>query len=715
MPSVHAVVGAPWAEGSLVHGGAVALSWRDGVTLHAGMSGYTPGESPEGSVPAYPVAPSMLEIAARKTYRSVHTITVKDLRDDAPLDVTNLSIATDEDSVFWTLRGSGPGPMFDKLMAGAQPAQVEVTIDGMVWNFAIDTLTRSRGELGATTVSFTGRSITVAASSPYQIDSNWTNDGVTTAAQTAAIANLYTGLEVVWRIEDWLIPDQIFSFTGTPLGVVRRLAEAVGAIVVSDRAAYRVTVMPRYPVMPNAWPVTPPDVQIALDAIQAETFERADRPEYDGVYVSGQQGGVVGFVRLDGRAGAVLHPLVTDLLLTEDPALRQRGEAILGASGGQARMSETLPVLTGPSEPGVLDLNQLVRVLDPAGAWHGLVRSVAVSASDLASDPRVRQVVGLERHTKLIEGTYVSPGAEPPEPFRFVGPIPDQEMVEGEAFTLDLSGYWVGGTGPVTLSMRSGTLPAGLALDGTARSISGVPLTSTTVSGVALRGTDAEANMADSNEFAFTASEVSGATVVELRTAPSPAEGADLQYQSAYATWLGGAGDGGIAYWVSSPGFSAASATYSEPKGGPYSGYTKVAFGAAGETNYTADASPGTGKMVEFKIEAGFAGRVVVGVWHTTAGKDVAQSVLTNVGNSFYYDSAGFTRWPNLEAAPTQPEEAPEFGAGDVIGVVVKSTVLNQPQVAFFKNGTLVSESVAGYMFFAYDSGSINYFASVAA
>jgi hypothetical protein len=408
MPSVHATVGAPWAEGSVLHAGAVVMPWGDGATVHAGMSGYTPGPPPDGGVPTHPTAPVPREIAARQTYKTAHVVTVTDLRDDTPLDVLDLSIATDEDSVFWTVRGSGPGSLFDKLVAGEQPAQIEVTIDGQVWRFAIDTLSRSR-EFGATTASFAGRSLTVAASAPYEVDSNWVNDGVTTAAQTAAIANIYTGLEVVWKIDDWIIPDKIFSFSGTPLGVVRRLAEAVGAIVVSDRSEFRVTVSPRYPILPNEWPVSPPDVQIALDAVQAETYERADRPEYDGVYVSGQQGGVVGFVRLEGRAGATLHPLVTDLLLTEEPALRQRGAAILGASGGQARVSLTLPVLTGENEPGVLDLSQLVRVFDPAGTWYGLARSISVTVSSVGADPRVRQVVVLERHTKSMEGTYVPP------------------------------------------------------------------------------------------------------------------------------------------------------------------------------------------------------------------------------------------------------------------------------------------------------------------
>ena len=500
MLSVHVVVGSPWAEGASLISGGVALPWRDGATVHAGMSAYVPGAPAAGGTPTAPVPRIVLEIAPQQTYSAVHAIACKDLRDGASLDVFDLAISTDEDSVFWTLRASGAGSLYAKLTTGDQPAQIEVTIDGMVWRFAVDTVSRSR-EFGADSVSFAGRSLTVAAADPYEVESNWVSDGDTTAAQTAAIANLYTGLGVVWALDDWIIPAKIFSYAGTPLGVVRRLAEAVGAIVSSDRADYSVTVSPRYPILPNEWPVSPVDVQIAWGAVQAEAFERTDRPEYDGVYVAGQQGGVVGFVRWAGRAGALLHPMVTDLLLTEHPALRQRGTAILGASGSQARVSLTLPVLTGANEPGVLDLGQLARVLDPDGTWFGLVRSVSVSAASLDRDPRVRQVVVLERHTNLLSGTYGSPGATPASPLAFAGPIPDLSAAEGDAFSVDLAGYWTGGTGPYILSMRSGSLPAGLSLAGTV--LSGTPSSAGTVAGLALRATDAEAQMADSNVFEF--------------------------------------------------------------------------------------------------------------------------------------------------------------------------------------------------------------------
>lgn len=506
MPSVHAVVDAPWADGSTLHAGSVGLPWGDGSTVHATPSAYTPGAPPGGGTPTGPTAGvARYTIPSRATYDVPHTTAVTDLRDNTALDVESLTVSIDADSAMWTLRAAGGESLYAKLTTGVQPAGVEVDIDGEAWVFVIDTVSRSR-TFGDSQVSVSGRSLAIAAGSPYEADQNWVNDGPTTGAQIAAMANLYTGLSVSWEIEDWSVPDRVFSYSGTPLSVVLRVAEAVGAVVQAHRTEYGVRVLPRYALCPNKWATVAPDVEIAFDAVLSESFERADIPEYTGVYMSGQQQGAVGFAKLAGTSGSNLHPLITDLLLTDEPALRMRGMAVLGASGGQARVSLGLPLLTGAGEPGVLSVGQLVRVLDPEGTWHGLVRSVSVSAQL----PVITQTVVLERHTRGVGGSVVESTA-PPNPLVFAGPLPDQGVGVGVAFSWNISGYWSGGTLPYTWSMRSGTLPTGLTLDPETGVISG-----TVVAGgggappegfpatLAFRATDAGFGMADSNEVDLT-------------------------------------------------------------------------------------------------------------------------------------------------------------------------------------------------------------------
>lgn len=385
----------------------VSTAWRDGVRLWAAPSGYTLPSVPPGGVVANPAPPSAAttSIPARSSYHVVHTMSAVDQRDSSPIDLVDVSISTDVDSVVWSLRATAAGgaETFNQLTSGDPPVILSVNLSGIEWAFVIDSVSRSRAH-NADQVSLTGRSVTAACGTPFQPETNWTNNGATTGAQLAALSNLYTGVSVEWGVTDWIIPDQVFSFSGTPMAVVKRVAEAVGAVVTSHQTLPLLYVRPRYPTMPNAWIAGAPEVDIAFEAVVTESFERADQPEYTGAYLSGQQAGALGFVQLDGTNGGTLHPLVTDLLLTEGPAIRQRGESILGASGEQARVTLALPVLQGVGEPGVLSLGQIAQVRDPSSNWRGMVRAVSVTARHGS----MSQSVTFERHTRLIEGTVVT-------------------------------------------------------------------------------------------------------------------------------------------------------------------------------------------------------------------------------------------------------------------------------------------------------------------
>jgi hypothetical protein len=320
-------------------------------------------------------------------------------------------------------------------------------------------------------------------------------DGDTSAAQIAASANLVTGLEVVWGVTDWPIPDRVFSHVGTPLSVVKRLADSIGAMAKSDRFGYSVRVLPRYSVLANELASTPPDVEIAAEAILTESFERIDRPDYDGVYCMGQQQGAFAFVRLAGTSGANQAPLVTDALLTDNDACSQRGMAVLGSSGQRQRHSLTLPVLSGSGEPGVLDVGMLVRVVEPGITWYGVVRGVAVT---LAA-PTARQVIQVERHTRLLAGTTIDP-TPAGSPLRFSGTIADIAPATGAAVSVSLAPFWSLGVPPYVWSIRSGALPAWLALNTVTGALTGTaPGSAVSPAPVAFRATDAINSTEDSN------------------------------------------------------------------------------------------------------------------------------------------------------------------------------------------------------------------------
>lgn len=410
MPDVAGSTGLAWGPSTGVISPGLDILWGF-ATLVTSIGGtFTPHTPPPGSTPTAPNTDADFVIGASPIYRVVHNVTITDLRDDTPVEFESMNLSCDAGAVCWTLSASGDASLFARFTNGELPV-VEIVIDGNVWHFIIEGIRRSRG-FQASGVEVTGRSLTIYAGEPYQFPENWVNAGPATAQQIMAQAQIYSGLEIDWQVEDWLVPDRAWSFSGTPLAVVQRVAESIGAVLRSDRVENRISVLPRYRLLPNEWREAVPDVEIHLDAHMADSWERADRPAYNGVFVSGRVDGGTAFVYLSGTSGERLAPMVTDDLLTETPALRQRGEAVLGAGGPQANVRITLPVLDGPTFPGVFEINWLCRIVEPGKTWYGVVRAVSVDVGF----PSVTQTITLEHHTADITGTVVNIPAPPPPP-----------------------------------------------------------------------------------------------------------------------------------------------------------------------------------------------------------------------------------------------------------------------------------------------------------
>lgn len=337
--------------------------------------------------------PAQYVIPIRRVYMAVHEIECVRLPDLVPVPLLSASIAADADSFGWTLQASGPVALLDLLSpAAGEPARIRLMLDGIAWVFVVEGLRRDR-RFAQTRVQITGRSLTALLGDPYSASMTWLNTQARTARQLVEDALQYTGVTLDWAVTDWLVSEGAWSFSGTPLAAVLRVAESIGAVVQSHPSDTELIVLPRYPLPPWEWDQAVPDVQLPLASVITDGLERVDSPAYNGVYVSGESQGVLGFVRRTGTAGDRLAPMVTDALITHADAARQRGTAILGAAGPRARVSVTLPVLTGGSLPGVLRVGQLVEAVEPGETWRGLVRGVGVQVGL----PRVRQTVTLER------------------------------------------------------------------------------------------------------------------------------------------------------------------------------------------------------------------------------------------------------------------------------------------------------------------------------
>jgi hypothetical protein len=342
----------------------------------------TPQPTPHYVIPLLPV------------YMQVHHLTAHLLPGMDPVPLTDLTMAADDDGYGWSLTASGPEHLMDQLapVAGL-PAQVQVVINGMAFVFAITSTARSRS-FERKRVAVQGVSVTALLGAPYMPQQSWLSTAPATAQQLAVQALEFTGVGLDWQIADWLVPAGAWSYQGTPLQAVLRVAESVGAVVRSHPTAAQLIVAPRYPVLPWHWADATPDVQMPAAVIATDELRPEPRADYNAIYVTGGSvGGVQGHVVRTLSARDKLAPAVQDDLITHADAARLRGQWALAASGNKLLHTISMPVLTGGTNPGIVRPGQLLEVVDTDGTWRGLVRGVNVSATL----PRVRQQLTVER------------------------------------------------------------------------------------------------------------------------------------------------------------------------------------------------------------------------------------------------------------------------------------------------------------------------------
>lgn len=341
-----------------------------------------------------PEPSAQYRIPVLRIYMQVHTLTAHLLPSMEPVQLLDATISTNDDSFCWSLSASGPEHLMEQLApADGLPARLQVSIDGIPFVFAVMSTPRSRA-FAKHRVKVEGLSVTTLLADPYMPCQVWTPTAAMTAQQLAMQALEFTGVGLDWQITDWQVPAGAFSFQGTPLQAVQRVAASVNAVVRSHRTAEQLIIAPRYPVLPWEWADATPDVHMPPDVIVTDDLKPEPRAEYNAVYVTGGPvGGVQGHVVRALSARDKLAPQIQDDLITHADAARMRGSWELAASGNKLLHTINMPVLTGGTNPGVLQPGQLLEVPDLDGTWRGLVRSVSVSAAL----PKVRQQVTVER------------------------------------------------------------------------------------------------------------------------------------------------------------------------------------------------------------------------------------------------------------------------------------------------------------------------------
>ncbi|SHH33165.1 hypothetical protein [Desulfofustis glycolicus] len=334
---------------------------------------------------------------AAKVYVMIHTAYLTRVADGAPIDTTSLTLSTDWDSVCWSLRAAIGSDahlaLLEPTVAG--PIAVDAEINGHTWRLQVDRTTASRAFTGKSR-SIEGRSVSAQLGAPAAEIRTYTENQQRTAVQLMEQELQGTGWSIDMDATDWLVPAGALSYRDqTPLAVIKSIADAAGAMVQSHMSDQVLLIQPRYQTPPWDWPTATAAIVIPAEMIDKLDSEWDERPFFNAVFLSGS---ISARVIRQGSAGDLIAPMVTDPLITAVEAARQRGIAVLAASGRWQKYRLELPVFAPPLLPGVLLPGTLIQVDDGVISWKGLVTAVSVTANWGKNGLKVRQTIDVERY-----------------------------------------------------------------------------------------------------------------------------------------------------------------------------------------------------------------------------------------------------------------------------------------------------------------------------
>jgi hypothetical protein len=333
------------------------------------------------------------EVAVQRSYMSVNTASLVRWPDLTPLPVTSMTIETDFDSWCWALSATLAGAdAYALVQPNPLACEVLATINGQQWKFLLDVPSTNRA-FNSDKVTLKGRSRSAWLHSPYTSSRSFTEANAREMVQLAEAALDLTGWTMDWQIPNWLVPAGRYNAWNTPIGALIRLVNTTDDGLYTDPILEIMTAQPRWPVA--SWLI---DAEVATVLIpEAAIITLSQSPLYtqplNGVYVSGESHGVLGFVKIAGTDGALQpsDPIVNELLCDDSGvAARQRGLNALSDSGAGFTMdAETLfyPPAFPLAPPGL--------IVSIAG-MKGVSRSCRISAT-WGQGLQVKQSIGFER------------------------------------------------------------------------------------------------------------------------------------------------------------------------------------------------------------------------------------------------------------------------------------------------------------------------------
>ncbi len=332
-------------------------------------------------------------VPVRRYYMILNNVVLKRIDGNLILPATSLNMQIDMDSFAWRFSASLPASAMALIEPGAAGERVllEASVNGARFMLIAEEMSRD-SSFAKRSLTLSGRGLSAELSETYSPVKTFQNASMQTAQQIM-LANLTAngvpiGWDVDWRITDWVVPSKTFTHQGTYMSALIAIANAAGAFIQPHPTAKTLRVRPRWPVLPWELNTAQPGIVLPSAAVVREGLRWEDKPNYNGVYVSGTStGGVLALVKRANAAADYLAPMITDPLITGPIAARSRGIAELASAGRNAVYSLSLPVL---NETGIIECGTLLKYENKVG--------VVASSSLDAKESSLRQTIELVTH-----------------------------------------------------------------------------------------------------------------------------------------------------------------------------------------------------------------------------------------------------------------------------------------------------------------------------
>lgn len=410
----------PFVVGLTEHNQSSALPWRPALANQRTVSAFWQKLIARGAVVALPWSP----IAARQSdtlinwpvevdpdgipitvpilpvYFMIPSLSVVRLPDRTPINVLSVSVSEERGSWAWSF--DAPIAFADLVLVdpsgSTEPTEIEISINGYVWTMKVESKSDNR-KFGSRTATINGRSLSAELAQPYAPQRTYTQTSAKNASQLADDELAGTGWTLVWAAVDWLLPAGTFSYQDlSPMDVISRLAESIGASVQTDPENKTISVKSNYEDSPWAWGAATPYAILPANIVTGANGSWQGGTNADGIYVYAQNTSFGAKVQIAGSGGTKLLSMVVDPLLISADPVRERGRVEIAKAGRIKIETITIPLFPSPATPGLIPVGALVDIQESVSiTWRALVTGVRIDAQRSGKVATVRQTLTLER------------------------------------------------------------------------------------------------------------------------------------------------------------------------------------------------------------------------------------------------------------------------------------------------------------------------------